>query len=175
MKRVTAVITMICMWACLLPVTVSTTGCNQNTIAALVGTLGNAASAIAVVEGNTTLAAQLKTDTAAAVTAITNWKQGTPSQNALQTLNIVIDDLNLICPANDPTNICGPYGPLVALALGTAESIIAILAPSATTFGVHGDVQKTNLGYYPTNSKDFEKQWNAYCVTSPALAQLAIK
>jgi hypothetical protein len=174
MKRFTAVVTMICLWAATCALVVPTTGCNQSTIAALVSTLGNAASTIAAVEGNATLAAQLKTDTAAAVTAVTNWKSGTPSQDAVQAIQIVIDDLNLICSPNGPAP-CRPYAPLVALALGTAESIILILHPATTAFGVKGDVQKTNLGYYPTDSKTFKTQWNGYCTSIPGLASVAIK
>jgi hypothetical protein len=168
MKRITAVLTAICLWACLLP----STGCNQSTISALVSTLGTAAASIATLEGQTALAAKLQTDTAAAAAIIKNWKQGTPAQNAIEAINLVIDDLNLICPAG---GVCGPYAPLVLLALGTAESIIQILNPAATVYGTKMTVQKTNLGHYPATAKDFKTQWNNYCGTNASLAPLAIK
>jgi hypothetical protein len=137
-----------------------------------VTTLGTAASSIAALEGNTALAAKLTTDTAAAAAAVKNWKQGTPAQNAIQALNLVIDDLDLICPAGGP---CGPYAALIALALGTAESIIALLNPTAQTYGTRAQVRKVNLPYYPSTAKDFKTQWNGICSTDPALASAAIR
>src|SRR5271170_5276536 len=103
----------------------------QNTIAALTSILGSSAASIASIEGNPTLAAQLQTDTAAAVTAVDNWKSGTPASNVIQALNIVEDDLNLF-------PVSGPYIPLIDLAIGTVESILALLpAPAASAAVAH--------------------------------------
>ena len=172
MKRFTAVLTMICLWASMCAVTTTTTGCNQGTISALVSTLGAAASTVAAMEGNQAVAAKLKADSAAFAVAVKNWKQGTPAQDAIQALNLVIDDLDLICPTGGP---CGPYAPLIVLALGTAESIIAILNPTTQTYGTRAQVRKVNLGYYPSTAKDFKTAWNGICGSDPALASAAIK
>jgi ABC-type molybdate transport system substrate-binding protein len=123
-------------------------------------------------ENNPTLAAKLKADSAAAAYAIDNWKQGTPSQNAIEALNLVIDDLDLVCPANGP---CGSYAPLIALALGTAESIIAILNPTTQTYGTRAQVRKVNLGYYPKDAKSFKVAWNGICAGDTGLAGAVIK
>lgn len=172
MKKILAVFTAVCLWASMCAVTTATTGCNQGTISALVSTLGTAAASIASLKGNTALAAKLQADTAAAAAAVKNWKQGTPAQNAIQALNLVIDDLDLICPTGGP---CGPYAPLIVLALGTAESIIAILNPTSQTYGTRAQVRKVNLGYYPSTAKDFKTAWNSICGSDPALASAAIK
>ncbi|MGC2139262.1 MAG: hypothetical protein WA627_15985 [Candidatus Sulfotelmatobacter sp.] len=168
--RQLAPIAAICL---LLVAMLPTTGCApQATIAALTSTLGNAASSIASLEGNATLAAQLKTDTTAAVAAINNWKSGTPAQNVVQALNIVINDLNLICPS-----ICGPYEPLIVLALGTVQSIIAIVDPSATPAAAKvGPNARVRLGTpAPKDAKAFVAAWNGICASDPALAHATIQ
>jgi hypothetical protein len=124
MKRFTAVFTMICMWAAMLPM-LAVSGCQSN-LAALASTLGNAGASIAAIEGNTALATKIQTDTVAAVAAITSWKSGTNAQMALEAIQLVEDDLNLL-PINSA------YEPLILLALGTAASIIAILNPTAVS------------------------------------------
>ena len=172
MKRITAVLTMICLWASMCAVTTTTTGCNQGTISALVSTLGAAASTVAAMEGNQALAAKLKADTAAFAVAVKNWKQGTPAEEATEALNLVIDDLDLVCPANGP---CGSYAPLIALALGTAESIIEILNPTSQTYGTRAQVRKVNLGYYPSTAKDFKTAWNGICQSDTGLYGVTIK
>ena len=157
----------------LLVATLPLTGCpQQTTLAALTNTLGTAAASIAALEGNPTLAAQLQSDTAAAVTAIQNWKPGTPAQDAIQALNIVIDDLSLICPPNGP---CGPYAPLVLLALGTAQSIIIILNPTASAFGAKRQTEKVSLTLTPKTPSQFRAQWNAICKGNPVLASATLK
>ena len=144
-------------------------GCpQQNTIAALTSTLGNAAAGVAALQGNTTLSAALKTDTAAAVSAITNWKQGTPAQNVVQALNLVVDDLNLICPPTNAT--CGQYAPLIILAISTAQSIIEIVAPGQALKSA-----KVNTDYSPRNAKEFKTYWNGVVSANPAMAGAEIK
>ena len=155
--------------------TLPMTGCPaQTTLAALTNTLGTAAASIATLEGNTALAAKLQADTAAAATAIQNWKSGTNAQMAVEAINIVIDDLNLICPVG---GICGPYGPLIVLALGTAQSIIAILNPTATPNAAKvGPNARVNLGHpAPKTAAEFKAQWNGIAQSDPALASLVLK
>ena len=99
-------------------------GCpSQSQIAGLVNVLGTDAATIATLQGNPTVAAKLTADTAAAVTAVDNWKSGTSSQEAVEALNLVIADLNLIPQA-------GPYATYIVLAVTTAQTIITLLQPS---------------------------------------------
>ena len=140
----------------------------QSTIAALTSTLGNAAAGIAALEGNATLATQLRTDTAAATVDINNWKQGNASQNVVQALNLVVDDLNLICP---PANAsCGMYAPLIILAVATEQSIIQIVAPGQALKSA-----KVNTDYVPANSATFKTAWNNIANANPQLRSAAIK
>ncbi len=146
------------------------TGCpEQNTIASLTDALGNAAANIATLEGNSTLAAKLKTDTAAAVTAVKNWKKGTPAQEAIEALNLVEDDLNLIPGTSQ-------YAPLITLAIGTVESILALLPPpSGGALSPHAARPHVQLSQpAPKNKSEFKAQWNSVIASHPNLAQAKI-
>ena len=130
----------------------------QGTISALVTVLGNASASIAVLENNPTLAAKLKTDTAAASSAVLNWKQGTPAQDVIQALNLVEADLNLIPGTSQ-------YAPLVDLAIGTVESILEIVQPGASSIdSVHsrvGVTHRVSLANPPKDAVAFKSEWNA--------------
>jgi hypothetical protein len=149
------------------------TACPQQTVlAALTTTLGNAAASIASFEGNAALAAQLQTDTAAATAAIQNWKSGTPAQNVVQALQIVVDDLNLLSQIPGAAQ----YAPLISLALSTAISIIEIVDPGA----VPTAMAKVKLGGVstagaPKSAKEFRARWNGICSTNPHLAKVELK
>lgn len=138
----------------------------QNTISALVTVLGNASASIAALENNPTLAAALKTDTAAAALAVTNWKQGNPTQNVIQALNLVEADLNLI-PGT------GQYAPLIDLAIGTVESILEIVQPGASSIdSVHkrvGITHRVSLANPPKDAATFQKEWNALAPPEAAI------
>lgn len=152
------------------------TGCvAQSTIANLTAILGTSAASIAALEGNPVLAAKLTTDTAAAVSAVQNWKSGTPAQVVIEALNIVEDDLNLIPGTSQ-------YAPLVFLAIGTVESILALLpqtSPSdeglstTRTVTAHRSVVLTQPA--PKSAKAFKAQWNNIVKANPSLAAAAIK
>lgn len=150
---------------------ISQVACSSSTIAALASTLGNAGASIAVLENNPTLATQLRADTTAAVTAINSWKAGTPAQDVIQALNIVEADLNLIPGTSQ-------YTPLVDLAIGTVESILALLpqtqgvTANARMAGEHRNVRLTNA---PKTAKQFKQQWNDTIGTYPALGAARIK
>ena len=103
--------------------------------------LGSTAASIAAIEGNPTLAAKLTTDTAAAVAAINAWKSGTPDSEVILALNLVEDDLNLF-----PST--GPYVPLIDLAIGTVESILALLPQSSSAIAPHA-VHRTVVLPFP--------------------------
>jgi hypothetical protein len=148
------------------------TACNQNTLATLVTTLGNASASIAALEGNTALAATLKADTAAATTAVLNWKSGTPTQNVIQALNLVEADLNLIPSISQ-------YAALVDLAIGTVESIIEIVQPGASSIDSvntrPGVTHRVYLANAPKNAAQFKAAWQAKIDANPALAKAAIR
>lgn len=142
--------------------TLTLTGCpNQSQIAALTQVLGNDSAQIATIEGNPALAAQLKADTAAAVMAVNNWQKGTNAQMAIEAMNIVIADLNLI-----PNT--GPYVQLIVLAIGTAQSIIALMQPPAPAPAALAKLKATGTAI-PTTAKEFQKQWNAIIKANPQI------
>lgn len=132
----------------------------QSVVADLVTTLGTASASLATLEGNTSLATKLTTDTAAASSAVLNWKKGSSATVAIEAMNLVMADLNLI-------PVAGPYAPLIDLALVTAESIIATLNPTAVTARTFSNAPRT--------SKAFKQKWNAAVATNPALAKAALK
>lgn len=153
---------------------VSSVGCSaQATISSLTATLGNAAAQVATIQGNTVLAAQLTADTAAAVSAINNWKSGTPADNAIQALGIVESDLSLILSQLPPA--AQAYGSLISLAIVTAESIIALLPKTPVPAGASAAPMARAVVNYngPKNSKDFKKQWNAIVANHPEISKAA--
>ncbi len=145
----------------------------NNALSGLVTVLGNATSSIASIEGNTGLATQIKADTAAASAAVLAWKSGTPAQDAIEALNIVEDDLNLI-------PMTGPYVALVDLGIGTIESILAML-PSSTASQLHESkgtrrqVAPVHVGKWKNPESEFKDRWNAIVAKDSALASVAIK
>jgi hypothetical protein len=148
------------------------TGCpSQNQYAALAQTLGATASSIAAIENNPALAAKITTDTAAAVAAIQAFKPGSNSQDVIQVINIVIDDINLV------PNV-GPYAPLVTLALGTAESLIALFAPASTvstpSIILPRTAQAPGQLHAVDNAKDFKAQVKAFNKANPNLIPVKV-
>jgi hypothetical protein len=139
-------------------------GCpSQSTTAALVAILGNAVASVAALQGNSELASKLQTDTQAAVTAVQNWKQGTPAQDAIQALNLVESDLNLFPQL-------GPYAPLIDLAIGTTESIIALLPSNVATPAVaHRSVSLQAPA--PKSAAEFKANWNTIVSTTPSISK----
>lgn len=140
-------------------------GCaGQQTAADLINTLGQATEQLATLEGNTSLAARLPKDVAAASAAVLNWKKGSTTQDITEALNLVEDDLSLF-------PVAGPYVPLVDLAIGTVEAILAEF-PSATPATVSANRRAVHLPYKaPKNKKDFAKRWNAI---APPQAHIAV-
>jgi TctA family transporter len=149
------------------------TGCfTQSVIATLITTLGNASASIATIEGNPTLAAQLKADTAAAAAAVLNWQNGSASQDVIEALGIVEDDLNLL-------PFAGPYIPLITLALATIQEIIALVTTkSPTPVVAHTHKVQPHIILYsgkaPKKAKDFKAAWNKIALGDSRLAPVAI-
>jgi hypothetical protein len=140
-------------------------GCtSQATIASLINTLGGAAEQLATVENNPTLAAKLQTDVAAASAAVLNWKKGSAGTMVVEALNLVEDDLNLF-------PFAGPYVPLIDLAIGTIEAILAELGLTSAPAAAAKPRRSVVLSYKaPKNSKAFTAKWNAL---APPTLQLA--
>ena len=141
----------------------------QNTVGALVTVLGNAASSIAALENNPALAAQLKTDTAAASQAVLNWKNGSPTQDVVAALNIVEADLNLIPGTSQ-------YAPLVDLAIGTVESILEIVKPGSSSIDSvsarPGITHRVSLANPPKTAAQFKAAWNGLATGPRAAAAI---
>lgn len=142
----------------------------QSTIASLTSILGSSASSIAALEGNSPLAQKIMTDTQAAVTAVQNWKSGTPAQEAIEALNLVEDDLNLI-PA------VGPYVALIDLAIGTVESILTLLPSPSVTANVRPAATRRQvvLPVPPKTASQYKAQWNAIVAQNPSLVSAKLK
>lgn len=154
-------------------------GCpQQSTIANLTNTLGTAAARIAILQGDPVLGNRITVDKEAAVAAITNWKPGSNSDMAIQALNLVMDDLNLIPAAS-------PYAALIDIAIITAQGIIAELAPAASPAVVNPEPQAQRAprarrqpkvsAPAPKTDKEFKQQWNAVVAQKQLPATAAIK
>lgn len=139
------------------------TGCSQSQLAQLTQVLGQDTSNVAKAMGNTSLSTQIDAATAAAVSAINGWKNGTPATDIIQALGIVEADLNLI-------PIASPYIPLIDIAIATVQSILALLpAPAPVT--LQGTRMRTvYLGHpAPKTAKAFKAQWNAVVDKNPKI------
>jgi len=140
-------------------------GCGSATIAALVKTLGTATSQLATLEGNATLAQRITTDTAAAVTAVTNWKTGSPAQDVIEALGIVQDDLNLFPEA-------AAFAPWINLAIITVDALLALLpAPiTASVISAHPNWRHPTIHQAaPKTAGSFVSQWNTLTKLNPAV------
>jgi hypothetical protein len=146
--------------------------CGTADIAALVQTLGGAASSIADIEGNSNLAAKLKVDTTAAADAVLNWKSGTPATEVIEALNLVQDDLDLFPVGSEATA-------LIDLAIGTTEAIITEItskAPAASSVAVaHVAHRAVTLTKPPKNAAEFKKQYQTIIAANPQLQKYALK
>jgi len=162
-SAVAAIIALLCVSLVTLP----TLGCpSQSTIASLTQTLGTAAANIATLEGNSALGAKLTVDTAAAVSAVTNWKSGSNATMAIEALSLVEDDLNLIPGTSQ-------YTLLIDLAIGTVQSILAMLPQSTTAAAVRHTARRSIVITQPSpkTAKAFRHQWNEIIAVHPELTK----
>lgn len=158
------------------------TGCgkvNQTTLAGLVLTLGNAVSALEVIEGNSELAAIIKNDTSVLANDIQNWIPGTTDQIIIEAIGLVEKDLNLL-----PIN-AGDVA-LIDLALGTLQGILAFfpiqasaVANSKAVRASAKPIRQVHLDKVPRKASEFSSQWNAtyrkYVGDHPSIAGADIK
>ncbi len=161
-----------------------TTGCDkQQTAAELVSTAGTAVSSLLVFEGNTTTAAKINADFAAASTAISGWKSGSPTQDIAELLNIVEDDLNLIPISTEDQAFIdlgiGAVDQLLALFPAPAATTPVTVSPSVTRASYqvstvrHVPHRRVYLAKTPKTAKEFKAQWNALrAKLKPGLAPL---
>jgi hypothetical protein len=150
-------------------------GCtSQTTISELTGVFGEAAAAFAAVEGDNATSKQISTDTALAVAQINAWKPGTPSQNAVQAINLLIADINLIPKLSQQDQA---YADIVLAAAGSVITFLEANSPSATGAKVYFTLLAPNnyTGPKINNAKDFKKQWNALVVSHPVHGLYKIK
>jgi hypothetical protein len=109
-------------------------GCSsQNTAADLVATLGNTAAAVEAINGNAGLSATITTDTGVVVTDIQNWVPGTPTQNIVQALNLVITDLSVL-----PIPVSLTDQALIALAVSTAKQLLLTYSQPKVAVALNG-------------------------------------
>jgi hypothetical protein len=139
-------------------ITLPEIGCvNQSELASLAQTLGSASANIATLEGNTALATQITTETNTAVSAITSWKSGTPTNEIIEAIGILESTISLF-----PT--IGSYAPLIDIALATIQTILAMLPPATITPTTPVNARMVRHVYMspvPKNTASFKKQWNA--------------
>lgn len=144
----------------------------QTTIAQLVAILGQATSKIAEAENNPSLAAKISTDSAAASAAILNWQNGSPEQDAVEALNILEDDLNLIPVVGQDVLFIG----LVDLAIGTVEAILSRL-PASTRLQnkvVRRVVPPVKLPRFTNPADSFQDKWNSIVAKDKRLRGLEL-
>lgn len=141
----------------------TTTGCaSQQTLAALVSTVGTSVATLEAIEGaSPQLIQKVQQDTAIATQDVLNWKQGSPTQDIINALNLVQDDISVLpVPPQDAA--------LVSLAIGTIDQILTIVqvssgtTPVTTAKNIH-----FKLKHQIKNSKEFKKEWNSILATNP--------
>lgn len=161
--------------ACATFLVVPTIGCNtQATIAELITTVGGAVSSLESIEGNTALAQKVQADTAAASTAVLNWKSGTASQDVIAALNLVEDDLSLF-------PVSGTDSVLIDLAIGTVEEIITeVTGNTPSPVAAPATRKSARINMVPANThiknaKDFRSAWNGIVATDSRFSKVAIQ
>jgi hypothetical protein len=172
--------------ACGICLVLATASCTQSSLAELVATAGGAVAAVVDLEGDSTQANTLLTLTSAASSAVLAWKPGTPSQEAIEAVNAVSQQL-------DKTPYLAQYEPFIVLAVATFDQIVTDLGgtpqpgtlaqlpenmsprtaglayASASAGGFpyklnrHGAYQGTP----PKSAKSFKAAWNAIAKTVP--------
>ena len=114
--------------------------CSQNTVAALVETLGNACSAAAGLAGDATAAKQIVADTATASQQVLAWKSGTPTQDVEQALGDLEADLSAIPETSK-------VAPFIDLGIATIDGILV---------DITGQAPVANGSLSPTSAKGWQ-------------------
>ena len=131
--------------------------CTQESIASLVQILGTAGASVASLLGDAAIAATLQTDTAAAVAAVQGWKVGSPTEMAIEALDILARDYSLIPVVGGNVTVAA----IITLSIGTIDSILNILVQHTSTF-VRPMLRKhVSLKTPPKTVKEYKKAFNA--------------
>lgn len=180
MKRITALFTVACLWACTLPVT----GCSISNaqIAADGQAIATALTGIANVyqATNPTAATSLKTAAADILAATANWNGST----SLALFTSAADAAEIVM-ASIPQS--APFAALVPIAVAAIDVLVANLNPTATAPAVISAHALASPQGNPYRGRvtikhrvlrspegDFKAQWNQQAQAS-GLAQLSLK
>lgn len=130
MKRIAALFTAACLWACTLPVMVGTTGCTGPTdaqVAADGAAIATALTNIANVYSVTApaAAAQLKTYAADILSVTANWNSST----GIALFNSAANGAEIILAGIPQTK---DFAPLIPIAVAAIDILVANLNPAAT-------------------------------------------
>lgn len=138
----------------------------QNALAQLTQTLGNAVASLVQVMGDTTAAERLRDHTAKAVALISAWQVGMSPRDVIHALNQLIDDLTSI-------NVIERYRPLVVFVLGTIAAIIETIRQQSNNQGdqPHTTVRLTQP---PHNAEEFRHTWDAIRAGSPGMSDVPV-
>jgi hypothetical protein len=153
-----------------------TVACSQNTLAALVTTLGTACSAAAGLAGDAAMAQTILADTAKASQQVLNWKSGTPTQDVEQALAIVEADLSAIPET-------AAVAPFIDLGIATIDGILTDItgqAPPQTASVKPGMAPRAirhprYSGKLPKSGTEFATAWNKLVDGNPQCAGLVLK
>jgi len=97
----------------------------QNLLSVLSTSLTSVEEVVAILDPTWSGLPQFKTDVQAAITAITNWQEGTPAQNVVQILDILIADVNLF-------PVSPQYQAVIVIALNGIKSVIVLIEEHST-------------------------------------------
>lgn len=97
----------------------------SNLVVILKDSLDSVTSVIKILDPNWSGLTQFQQDAAAAITAVENWQSGTPAQDVVQILDILIADINLF-PVSDV------YKAVIVIALDGIKSVIVLIEEHST-------------------------------------------
>ena len=151
------------------------TGCpQQDTLSALVATLGDAVSRLAAAQGlPADIVALIKQYSADASAKIASWVKGTPSQMIIEALGILEDEINKL-----PFQL--PYANLIDLAIIAVDSVIQFVTKNSPVNlqAYRAKVPHRTSAYAgkaPQNPQEFRTAWNNIVATDPKLQPLYIR
>jgi hypothetical protein len=148
------------------------TACSQNTIAALVTTLGNACSGAAALAGNAQLSRTILADSAKASQQVLAWKSGSAAENVVQVLHDLQADLSEIPET-------ASVAPFIDLGIATIDGILTDITgqvPAATQSMRWASVRSVRHPRYsgepPRTAKAFNAAWDKLVNEHPQFAGL---
>jgi hypothetical protein len=150
-------------------------GCNQQTLADLIGVAGTSLSLLLGVlgQGNTALAANLAALFAVARNAVLTWVKGSSAQDVIQALNDVSAVIGQI-PVTNATSL------LIGIAIAAIEHVIEAIDPSASPLASAQAATiraaRVNWSRFAMAPKDIYKSaWNGEIANHPELAAAILK